>query len=176
MMLEWIAAACLAGAVVILMALSAIDLKTWILPNELVLGFGTLAFVFHLTTMARYTPIPDIALGGIIGFSSLFLIRAVASRFYGEDALGLGDVKLMGAAGLWLGPDFVMMALSVGAVAGLLHGLVQGLAIAHKTKNRPDFLHLQIPAGPGFAAGIVLVALWKFKDFNPFHPPELALY
>lgn len=172
-MLEWIAAICLLGAVIVLTILSFIDIKTRLLPNELVLGFATLAFVFHLTTMARFVSIPNIVLGGIIGFSTLFLIRSIANKLYGTDALGLGDVKLMGAAGLWLGPDMIMMAMSMGALASLVHGLIHGLIAAKKTKTKPDFVNMQIPAGPGFAAGIVLAAIWKFHTFNPLHPPDL---
>ena len=52
-MLNWFALACLAGAIALLYALSVCDLKTRLLPDEMVLGFATLGFVFHLTTLAH---------------------------------------------------------------------------------------------------------------------------
>ncbi|PJB73480.1 MAG: prepilin peptidase [Alphaproteobacteria bacterium CG_4_9_14_3_um_filter_47_13] len=166
-MLDWIAFASLCCAFIMLVALSVIDLKTRLLPNEMVLGFATLGFIFHLTTLARFVSVEEIFLGGFIGFTTLFMIRAVANHIYKTDALGLGDIKLVGAAGLWLGPEAIMLAISAGAMAGLIHGLFVALKIAKKSKKRPDFSYLQIPAGPGFAIGFILVGIYKFWGFNP---------
>lgn len=167
-MLEWIAFLCLSGAVAMLVSLSVVDMRTRLLPNEMVLGLATLACIFHLTTLAQFVPVLHIFLGGAVGFGSLYLIRAVANHLYKADALGLGDVKLMGAGGLWLGPDAIMLAMAAGATAGLVHGLAYALMIARRTGARPDFSHLQIPAGPGFATGLILVGIYKFWTFNPF--------
>ncbi len=161
-MLSWIAAACLAGASALLLALSAVDLKTRLLPNEMVLGFAILGLVFHLCTMAAFVSPADIVLGGVEGFGSLYLLRAAANRWYDADTLGLGDVKLIGAAGLWLGPDGVMIAMALGATASLLHGLVIASIAKHRTGGGLNLAQLALPAGPGFACGIVLAGLWKF--------------
>ncbi len=89
-------------------------------------------------------------------------------RFYGPNALGLGDVKLMAAAGLWLGPVAISTALVAGALAGIMHGLFVGLQRQIKTGVRTDFTRLLIPAGPGFIAGIMIAAGFHFK-----HLPEI---
>ena len=167
-MLEWIATACLFAAIALLIALSVIDLRVRLLPNKLVLPFALLGIVFHITTEWRYLDITGVLLGGLAGFGILYLIRAGANYVYKQDALGLGDVKLMGAAGLWLGPEMIMMALSVGAFAGLVHGIGVALWAAYQTKSKPRFARLQIPAGPGFAIGIVIVAAYMFQDFRPW--------
>jgi leader peptidase (prepilin peptidase)/N-methyltransferase len=156
------------GAIALLIALSIIDLRHRLLPNEMVAGFATLGFVFHLTTLARFVPIAEIFIGGIIGFGTLYLVRAAANYLYKTDALGLGDVKLMGAGGIWLGPDMIMLALSIGAIAGLVHGMGHAFYVAGKTGTKPEFARLQIPAGPGFAAGIIIVGIVKFWHFSPF--------
>ena len=163
-MLGAIALACMGGGLVLLALLAVTDLRTRLLPNEMVLGFATLGIVFHLTTLAAYLSVTEIIAGGAVGFGSLYIVRAVANRFYGTDALGLGDVKLIGAAGLWLGPDMVMVALMAGAVAGLAHGL--GYALWQARRGEGFCLaRLQIPAGPGFACGIVVTAGWLFRGF-----------
>jgi leader peptidase (prepilin peptidase)/N-methyltransferase len=163
-MLDAIALACMGGALVLLALLAVTDIRTRLLPNEMVLGFATLGVVFHLTTLAAYLSVTEIAAGGLLGFGALYIVRAVANRYYGTDALGLGDVKLIGAAGLWLGPDMVMMALMAGALAGLAHGL--GYALWQVRRGEAFSLaHLQIPAGPGFAFGIVVTAGWFFRGF-----------
>lgn len=166
-MLEWIALACLIGAVVLLVSLAIIDLKTRLLPNEMVLGFATLAIIFHLTTLADFVAPLEVVLGGLIGFGTLYIIRAAANYIYKADALGLGDVKLIGAGGLWLGPDAILLAMSAGALAGLAHGIIHALRLAARTGTKPDFSRLQIPAGPGFALGLVAAGIYKFWNFNP---------
>ncbi len=166
-MLSWIALMCLAGGPVMLIWLSLIDLKTLLLPNEHVLAFATLGLVFHLTTLARILAIPDIFLGGLAGFGSLYALRFVANRLCGRDTLGLGDVKLIGAAGLWLGPHMVMVAMAAGAVVSLVHGLAYATWRARRDKTRLNLNSLSLPAGPGFACGIVMAGAWMFRDFRP---------
>lgn len=166
-MLEWIAFASLIGAVGLLLILAWIDLRTFLLPNELVLGFATLGLVFHLTTLCAWIAPYDILLGGLAGFGSLYLLRFFANRHYGADALGLGDVKLIGAAGLWLGVEGVMMALFFGASASLLHGLGYALYEKKKTGEMPTMNDLRLPAGPGFVAGIMISGFILYRNFSP---------
>lgn len=167
-MSAWIALICLVAAVFLLIVLSVIDLRVRLLPNKLVLPFALLAILFHITTTWQFLDVTSMLLGALTGFGTLYLIRAAANYVYKQDTLGLGDVKLMGAAGLWLGPEMVMMALSIGALAGLLHGIAVGLHTAYKNKTKPSFSRLQIPAGPGFAIGIVLVGAYMFQTFRPW--------
>ena len=165
-MLSWIALGCLVGAIILLGMLSIVDIKKRLLPNEMVTGFATLGMVFHLTTMAGFVSVTDIALGGIGGFAIMYIIRAIANRIYGQDALGLGDVKLIGAGGVWLGPDAIMLAIATGALVALIHGVFYAFLEARKTKRKPDFVNLKIPAGPGFAIGLILCGILEFWNFR----------
>jgi leader peptidase (prepilin peptidase)/N-methyltransferase len=167
-MMGWIAALCLLGATGILAALAVIDLKTWLLPNVLTLPLALLAPLFHFTTGFHYVSLEGIALGGALGFGTLYVIRHFANKAYKTDSLGLGDVKLLGAGGMWLGGEMVMMAMSIGAFASVLHGIAYAVIHAHKTKTPINLRRLKIPAGPGFTLGIFLVGVWVFKDFRPF--------
>lgn len=155
---------CLAAATGLLVALSIIDLRVRLLPDRLVLPFGLLAIVFHSMAMFRFLTLPDMMAGAALGGGILYGIRFVANRIYQQDTLGLGDVKLMLTAGLWLGPDGVLMALTLGATCGLVHGVGTALAQAIVRKRPFTLSRLEVPAGPGFAVGIVLVALYKFAD------------
>ena len=56
--------------------------------------------------------------------------------------------------------------MSAGALAGLVHGFVYAVVLAVKKKQKPDFARLQIPAGPGFAIGIILTGLFAFNEFR----------
>ncbi|MCB9991957.1 MAG: prepilin peptidase [Rhodospirillales bacterium] len=166
-MLSWIAFISEIGGLTLLFCLAAVDLKTRLLPNEMVLGFATLGVIFHLTSMAEFVTPANAALGGIIGFSMLYIIRAAANRIYKADALGLGDVKLIGAGGIWVGPDMIMLAMAIGAFAGLIHGFGYAMRQSRRTGQKPDFARLQIPAGPGFAIGIGIAIIYKFWNFSP---------
>lgn len=167
-MLDGLAVLCLISAIALLIALSLIDLRTRLLPNKLVLPFAICAPIFHTTTSWQFLSWEMVLLGGISGYALLYALRAIANYVYKQDALGLGDVKLMGAAGLWLGPENLMMALTLGATAGLLHGIAVAVYIAQKEKRPPVFKGLKIPAGPSFAIGIVLTGLYMFKSFTPW--------
>ncbi len=155
----------LLSAIGLLIALSAIDLKHWILPDKLNLALGIAGLVFHFSTGYAYVDIKDMLLGAAVGAGMLLIIRFFANRHYETDALGLGDVKLLGAAGLWLGMEGVLMAVTAGAAAGLVHGLVYAAYTAWKNKTKFTIRNLAIPAGPGFCIGIAVVGYIMFSSF-----------
>lgn len=162
-MQDFIAILCLIGAAGVLIRLSVIDLKIRLLPNRLVLAFALLAIPFHAALWGQTLSFTEIIVGATLGFGILYGIRLVANAVYQQDTLGLGDVKLMGAAGLWLGPEGILMALSLGALFGMLHGLIVGLYQARKTGTKLNLNRLEVPAGPGFALGIVAMALYQYR-------------
>lgn len=102
-----------------------------------------------------------------MGGGLLYSVRFLANRIYNQDALGLGDVKLMMSGGLWLGTQDILSAIIIGSCAGIAHGL--GMAWAQKVKTgRPVPLgRFALPAGPGFIFGLLGVAIYKFHSF-PF--------
>lgn len=161
-MFETLSLICLIAAVIILALLAFIDLRIKLLPDILVIGFAMLGLTFHSLTLFYYTDINDIAAGIVMGGGILLVIRILAARFYGQDALGLGDIKLMAAAGLWLGGEYVLIAVIAGALAGIIHG---GALIVYNRLCRREtgpISQFSVPAGPGFIVGILLAALAKF--------------
>ncbi|MGC3997939.1 MAG: prepilin peptidase [Anaeromyxobacter sp.] len=127
--------------VMLLLALSAIDLDTWSLPHELtvpLLGLGLLAGAAGLPPvppLARelvpawlpgWVPATAVsaALGAAVGAGLFWLVRVVGGRLARKEALGLGDVVLLGAIGAWLGLagllPVILLASTQGAVAGIL--------------------------------------------------------
>ncbi|MCI5061200.1 MAG: A24 family peptidase [Alphaproteobacteria bacterium] len=152
------------GAFALLITLAIIDFKTFLLPNIYVAPFALLGPVFHFATGFSLLGPVGILAGGLAGFLTLYIIRTLANKYYGQDALGLGDVKLLGAAGLWLGAEHVMMAMTVGAFAGLVHGLIYALYLKLKGQEKISLGKLVIPAGPGFIIGILLVGGWLYKN------------
>ena len=143
-------------SLIMLIILMRIDLRDRLLPNIYVFPFGVLGLLFHSLHSFSYCPPESMALGALGGAGLLLGVRFFANAYYKRDTLGLGDVKLMGAAGLWLGLEHIFLAISLGAFFGVLHGL--GYAVYKKS---PSLAQLSIPAGPAFIAAIIQIFLIK---------------
>ena len=155
-MIEVLLAIICIAAIALLTILTYIDLRDRLLPNIYVFPFALLGIAFHALTEFRLCTPENMALGALAGAGTLLLIRTAANAYYKKDTLGLGDVKLMGAAGLWLGLDHIFLALAIGAGLGVIHGLAYAFVKKQKTLST-----LSIPAGPGFIGGIIMVFLLK---------------
>lgn len=141
--------ACAAALTIILLTLAVIDLRTGYLPDPLQI---TLA-VAGMAVVAIGSPVEiswQLALAGaVVNGASFWALRWLVSRLKGREAMGFGDVKLVAAGGLWVGP----LALPyIMAAAGIL--TLIGAAIAGLATGRPVWRG-EMPLGPGLAAGIL---------------------
>jgi prepilin signal peptidase PulO-like enzyme (type II secretory pathway) len=136
------AAACL--LVSVLITASLIDLDTREIPNGAVLTVLVLAAAVFAAEwiMAGWS---NILLMKLIGFFAVSLPMLVIARFTG--GFGGGDIKLMAAAGLYLGAPGVALAFLAGCALGALYGL---LLIFKKKAGRKT----AIPFAPFLSAGI----------------------
>ena len=157
------------GAVVLfylLLLLTFIDLDTMRLPNSLVLTLAIsgvlLVIVSQLTgvVLAPLTPMGDTQLTGpaatalfgvLLGGGLSLGVALVYERVRGRNGFGMGDVKLLAAMGLYLGP-YVLMALFVGSLAGAAYGIVAA-------RGSVEGLSTKFPFGPFLALGGVVTAL-----------------
>lgn len=115
-----------------LAALAVYDLRQFRLPDLLTLPLLLLGLGLSL---AGHGPPPlESALGAALGFAVFWGLGAAYFRLRGIDGLGLGDAKLMAAAGAWLGwpmlPWLVLGASLPALVFALLtrHGRDDGIA------------------------------------------------
>ena len=111
----------------LLLALGVIDWRTERLPDVLT-GVGAasaLAFASAEAALSgAWTPLVDAGLAGAVGFGSLGLIRLLANLAYRREAMGFGDVKLIGMIGLFLSSwGFVLLTVSLSAILGSVIGL-----------------------------------------------------
>ncbi len=169
-MLVVLALLCLIVAVWLLVWLSIVDLRDWLLPNELVLGLAATGIVFHFLFFGAVLSPVGMLLGALTGGGALYLIRAVSNFIYKRDTMGLGDVKLLAAGGLWVGPYHIMIGLAAGALAGIVIGLVF-LLLPHKhpediaPQEGDGLMKTSVPAGPGFAVGIAVAIGWMLYEW-----------
>jgi leader peptidase (prepilin peptidase)/N-methyltransferase len=92
--------------------------------------------------------------GLAVGFGLLWLVRFLGSKAFGREAMGLGDVFLMGAVGALFGPlaGFVTLVLSS------VFGSLVGLALVAAAKARLGRF-VAIPYGPYICLGCLV---WMF--------------
>jgi leader peptidase (prepilin peptidase) / N-methyltransferase len=140
-----------------LLALAAIDLRHYLLPDALTLplipaGLG-------LAYLIEPGKLPDHAIGAAAGLIGFVVIAWLYRRLRRREGLGLGDAKLLAAGGAWLGwqalPSVVALAAVV-ALALALAGALAGGKLGATTK---------IAFGPHLALAIWLV--WLYGPLVP---------
>ncbi|WP_300378375.1 A24 family peptidase [Henriciella sp.] len=104
-----------------LLALATTDLKHYILPDPLNLTAAGLGLIMiWLTQSASWA---EHLIGGLAGFGVLFAVEVSYRLLRGQEGLGRGDAKLLGALGLWVGwtrlPDILLVASLTGLFAVL---------------------------------------------------------
>ena len=109
-----------------LLALAAIDWRDLVLPDEATLplipaGIAVAYFV------APGLPVAHL-IGAVAGFAVFVVVRWAYRRLRGREGLGLGDAKLLAAAGAWVGWVGLPSVVLIAAMAALAVALAQGLA------------------------------------------------
>lgn len=108
-----------------LLSLCVIDLEYMILPDQLnivlaIIGLGFVAATAPSTTDAAM----HIVAGGALFSGLIYALGRMIGYWKKKDALGLGDVKFMAVAGLWLGPWMIVPFMIMSGVVGLVFGFV----------------------------------------------------
>jgi leader peptidase (prepilin peptidase)/N-methyltransferase len=132
--------------VTFLVPLALIDLAERRLPDRLVYPGAMLALVVGLWLDPSGEP--GRLLAGVIAGGAFLLIA-----FAYPGGMGLGDVKLVGMLGLFLGRD-----VAVAIAAALLSGITLGIAIMSR-KGMAEGRKTAVPFGPFLALGGVLAIL-----------------
>lgn len=139
---DWLTVGLYCGLYSMLMVLSVIDWREFIIPNGINLVIFLLGVVRLVTDLGNW-PLYVI---GMVSVSLVFLLLHVLT---GGNGLGMGDVKLVAAAGLLLGWPKMLLAVLVGSLSG---------AIIHSIRMRRG-AGRKLAFGPYLAAGIWFSAL-----------------
>jgi leader peptidase (prepilin peptidase)/N-methyltransferase len=110
----------LSGAVLLtlLLAISVIDARHFLIPDEL--SLGGLAIGFLLSVLPGPPSVPESAIGSIVGGGLLWIVAIVGSAALGREAMGGGDIKLMAMLGAFLGWQGALLTIFLGALLGTL--------------------------------------------------------
>jgi leader peptidase (prepilin peptidase)/N-methyltransferase len=142
------------GALVLvaaLLALTAIDFDTQLLPDDITLPLLWIGLALNSANV--YTDLKSAVIGAMAGYLSLWSVYWLFKLFTGKEGMGYGDFKLLAALGAWLGwqmlPLTILLSSMVGAVVG-----ISMMVFARHGRNVP------IPFGPYLAAAGLIALVW----------------
>lgn len=149
-MILWTATFVLGAA---LAYLTYVDLRSFLLPDAVTLpliGAGLLLALW-------LEPEIDVRLiGAGAGFACLYLVDRAYHAVRGRRGVGLGDAKLLAAAGAWLGWPALPVVLLIASGAGLVAVAVAGLR-GHRISASA-----RLPFGPFLAIGFAAVWIYRW--------------
>ncbi len=143
-----------------LLSVFCIDLKLQIIPNRLNLTIFETGLIFTFLKVISDTSMglstfTDSLLGMVVGGGIFLFITLIGGLIAGKEAMGFGDVKLMGAIGLFFGWIPIII---ISVVAFLLAAVISiGILIVRRRK-----LNEYIPFGPFIVASSFLVVFVPF--------------
>ena len=131
-----------------IVAIIITDLEHYIILDEVQIAVIVFGALYHY---AIGTDISDVIAAGFIGLASGLTLKYGFLYLRNKDGLGLGDVKLLFGAGIWLasGASFVPFLFFSG-VLGVVFGL------GWRVIGRGEVF----PFGPALAAALLLCVVW----------------
>ena len=131
----------------LLIVLSAIDLKTKYLPDNLTLSLLWLGLIANY--FGYFVDLHTAVLGVIFGYGVLWLFFQGFKLLTGKEGMGYGDFKLLAALGAWFGWQSLVLILMLSCIIGIISALIF-------YRNAKDDESKMIPFGPYLSiAGIV---------------------
>ena len=134
-----------------LVALTAIDIDTQLLPDDITLPLLWLGLLINLGN--GLVPLSSAVLGAVGGYLALWSVFWLFKFATGKEGMGYGDFKLLAAIGAWLGwkmlPAVILLSSLVGAIVGICL-----IVFTRHGRNTP------IPFGPYLAAAGLLALFW----------------
>ena len=129
-----------------------IDLKHYIIPNELTFPLMLIGFVKSFDPNLNQTIFPNYInslLGGFFGYTVIWLIIFLYKKIRNKEGMGLGDAKLMAVVGFWFGWVSVPFTIFISSAVALI------LVIPSLIKKTRD-ISAQIPFGPYIIIGCII--------------------
>ena len=145
--------AVLLTAVYCLIILSVIDLELMIIPDRFSLGLIVLGLAFCWLNPnfdgSGWSRLLQSFTGAAVGFFGTLAVAVLGTLLFKKEAMGGGDVKLMGGIGAFIGWEGVITTIVFASVLGLVYSV---FLMIFKGKGRGD----AIPFGPFLSAGALI--------------------
>jgi leader peptidase (prepilin peptidase)/N-methyltransferase len=140
-----------------LLVVTGTDLTHFMIPNVITLP----GIVVGLVGAATVLPVRllDASLGVVVGAGILWFLVWVSPYIFGKEGMGLGDVKLLGMIGAFLGWKPALLTIMIGSLAGSVIGLS---LIAFGLMKRDQY----IPFGPYLVFGAIVALFFAEPVLN----------
>lgn len=134
-----------------------VDLKEQIIPNRLnLLMFEIGLVILFLHGFTNINISLNMLLGMVAGAGIFMLITLLGGLVAGKEAMGMGDVKLMGALGLYFGLQNIVviavLSFLIGAIISIIYMII-------KRKNANTY----IPFGPFIVVSSIITIFVPFS-------------
>jgi leader peptidase (prepilin peptidase)/N-methyltransferase len=134
-----------------LLALTAIDFDTQLLPDDITLPLLWAGLLLNL--FGAFTSLHSAVIGAVLGYLALWSVYWLFKLTTGKEGMGYGDFKLLAALGAWLGWQMLPLIILLSSLVGAVIGLTLIVALKHG-RNIP------IPFGPYLAGGGLIALFW----------------
>ena len=133
-----------------------IDYKHQIIPNRLNLTMFEVGLILtFIYGIVNINIAKDMLLGMLAGGGIFLVITLLGGLIAGKEAMGFGDVKLMGALGLYFGLSGIIV---ISLIAFLLGAIISVILLATKIKKTDEY----IPFGPFIVIAAIITIFVPF--------------
>jgi leader peptidase (prepilin peptidase)/N-methyltransferase len=136
-----------------LLALAVIDVRDYLLPDFLTIPLALLGL--STAWIMASSSLPDHLVGAACGLAGVVALRWAYHLLRGREGIGLGDAKLLAAAGAWVSWAGLPSVVLIGAVSGLTVAMIRG-CLTGRALSYSD----RVPFGAFLCLGIWIVWLY----------------
>ena len=129
-----------------------IDLKHFIIPNVLTFPLMAIGFLKSFDPNLNQTIFPNYInslIGGLFGYSIIWLIIFFYKKVRKKEGMGLGDAKLMAVIGFWFGWISIPFTIFISSTVALV-------IVIPSLINQSRKMSSEIPFGPYIIIGCIL--------------------
>jgi leader peptidase (prepilin peptidase)/N-methyltransferase len=141
----------------LLIGIGLTDAREYIIPNEFT--WGGLAIGLILSAAGGLDGLVASLIGAAVGFGILWLVGAVGTWAFKEEAMGGGDIKMMAMVGAFVGWQGVLLTIFLGALAGT--AIFLPLTLLGRKRLVPFGVFLAIGAAVTYVVGPSLIAWYR---------------
>ena len=148
----------------IFLAISCIDIEHWVIPDELTISVAVVGIAASFI-IGGWKMFVSSLIGAAIGAFIFWIISVLGKRAFRKEAMGGGDILLIGAVGFLVGWKNILLVIFISALLGAIGGIIAVLirkAISHKDTKTDS----AIPFGPFICAATLIVIPFGEKMLN----------
>ena len=141
-----------------------IDLKHYIIPNELTFALMLIGFIKSFDPNLNQSLFPNYInslIGGFFGYSIIWSIIFFYKTLRKKEGMGLGDAKLIAVVGFWFGWFSIPFVIFISSMVALIFSIP---SLIKKTRD----MSTQIPFGPFIIIGCLIYVTFANQIKNLF--------